>query len=170
MSVVRSAILGALCLTVVACNPATTDTDALTNGAGAASAILSEADVAVEAVDWGDFYAYFTDDTHALSPVLVGVAKINAGDQIHHPHRHADEEYLMVTKGRGIWSLNGVLSPATEGDILFARAWDYHGIRAADDSPLEFVVFKYSGRDSEAPIDPDPALPEERPDLEERAD
>lgn len=133
------------------------------NAAGA-STILSESDIAVEAADWGDFYAYFTEETHALSPVLVGIAKINAGEQIHPPHRHADEEYLMVTKGRGTWSLNGVQTPATEGDILFARAWDYHGIRAADDSPLEFVVFKYSGRNHVAPTDPDPSLPEERAD------
>lgn len=70
----------------------------------------------------------------------------------------------MVTKGRGIWSLNGVTSQAEEGDILFARAWDYHGITAAEDSPLEFVVFKYGAKDAPAPTDPDPSLPEERAD------
>ena len=127
------------------------------------SMILSESDVPIDAADWGDFLPYFTDDTHVLSPVLVGVAKIKAGQQIHPPHRHADEEYLMVTKGEGIWSLNGEERRAKEGDILFARAWDYHGIRAANDSPLEFVVFKYSGKAIEAPTDPDPALPEEQP-------
>jgi len=52
-------------------------------------------------------------------------------------------------------------SPAKEGDILFARAWDYHGVKAADDSPLEFVVFKYSSKNERAPTDPNPELPEE---------
>lgn len=129
-----------------------------------ASAIIAQSDIVGDTADWGTFLPYFTDDTHVLSPVLVGVAKIKAGDEVHPPHRHADEEYLMVTKGRGFWSLNGVESPATEGDILFARAWDYHGIRAADDSPLEFVVFKYSSRTMAAPPDPDPSLPEESHD------
>lgn len=131
-----------------------------TNGAGE-SAIISEVHVKEDVADWGTFYPYFTEDTHVLSPVLVGVAKIKQGQEIHPPHRHGDEEYLMVTKGKGIWHLNGVDSPAKEGDILFARAWDYHGITAANDSPLEFVVFKYSGRHIQAPTDPDPNLPEE---------
>ncbi len=126
------------------------------------SVILKQSATAADKADWGTFHPYFTDDTHYLKPVLVGVAKIDAGQQIHPPHRHADEEYLMVTKGRGVWSLNGVESEAKEGDILFARAWDYHGVKAAPDSPLEFVVFKYSGRTGGAPVDPDPSLPEEQ--------
>lgn len=125
------------------------------------SQIKSESDVTVDAASWGNFYAYFTEDTHALKPVLVGVAKIDAGQQIHPPHRHSDEEYLMVTKGEGTWYLNGVESPAKAGDILYARAWDYHGVKASDDSPLEFVVFKYSARQGEMPADPNPELPEE---------
>lgn len=131
------------------------------NNISGPSELKSESDVAVDAAGWGDFYAYFTEDTHALKPVLVGVAKIDAGQQIHPPHRHADEEYLMVTKGAGTWYLNGVESPAKVGDILYARAWDYHGVKAADDSPLEFVVFKYSSRQGEMPTDPNPELPEE---------
>jgi len=153
---------GALALTLAGCNAAIPEIMTGANEAGP-SAIVSETAVAADTADWGTFYPYFTEDTHVLSPVLVGVAKIDAGQQIHPSHRHADEEYLMVTKGRGTWSLNGEERPAVEGDILFARAWDYHGIRAADDSALEFVVFKYSGRHIEAPNDPDPSLPEERP-------
>jgi quercetin dioxygenase-like cupin family protein len=147
--------LGALGL--AACSNATQTT---ANTAGE-SMILSEAAVATDAADWGSFLPYFTEDTHVLKPVLVGVAKIDAGQQIHPPHRHADEEYLMVTKGRGEWYLNGKTMPAKEGDILFARAWDYHGVKAADDSPLEFVVFKYSGKTGSSPTDPEPELPEE---------
>ena len=141
----------------------TTQNDLVANEAPA-SAIVSEADAMGEPEAWGTFAGYFTEDTHALSPVLVGTAKIKAGQQIHPPHRHADEEYLMVTRGRGYWSLNGVETPAAEGDILFARAWDYHGVRAAEDSPLEFVVFKYSGRGVSVPTDPDPTLPNEQTD------
>ncbi len=153
-------LTGALALT--ACAPAAHDHDHdnIENMAGE-SAILSQSDVSEDIASWGSFFPYFTEETHVLKPVLVGVAKIDAGQEIHPPHRHADEEYLMVTKGRGTWYLNGEESPANEGDILFARAWDYHGVKAAPDSPLEFVVFKYSGQDGYAPKDPNPELPEE---------
>lgn len=126
------------------------------------SAIIRQSDAESDVADWGTFYSYFSNDTHGLSPVLVGVAKIDAGQQIHHPHRHADEEYLMVTRGQGVWTLNNVDSPANVGDILFARAWDYHGIRASEDGPMEFVVFKYSARAMEAPVNPHPDWPEEK--------
>lgn len=156
---IQTTLMVALLLT--ACSAAS-DTSSNVSNDAPASEIKSEAGVTVDNADWGSFLPYFTEDTHVLSPVLVGVAKIDAGQQIHPPHRHADEEYLMVTKGRGFWSLNGVETEANEGDILFARAWDYHGVRAAEDSPLEFVVFKYSGKDKAAPTDPNPELPEEQ--------
>lgn len=159
----RNALSLLFVLGATACGPTSTSDNA---NIAEPSAIISEADVTADVANWGSFLPYFTDDSHGLSPVLVGVAKIDAGQEIHPPHRHADEEYLMVTKGRGTWSLNGVQSPANAGDILFARAWDYHGIRAADDSPLEFVVFKYSATGN-TPADPDPSLPPERADSEE---
>jgi quercetin dioxygenase-like cupin family protein len=149
-------------LALAACATVPSEMTEATNLAPA-SEVISEAQASADQADWGTFYSYFTDDTHALSPVLVGVAKIDAGQQIHPPHRHADEEYLMVTQGRGIWTLNGVSTPANQGDILFARAWDYHGIRAADEGPMEFVVFKYSGRASNTPENPHPEWAEERP-------
>lgn len=148
-----------LLLSAIGLTACTADTDV--PNTSDASQIMSQADVIAEEADWGTFFPYFTENTHALSPVLVGVAEIEAGEQIHPPHRHADEEYMMITRGQGIWTLNGQDSPAQQGDILFARSWDYHGIRAANSSPLEFVVFKYSARDRAMPTDPDPSLPEE---------
>jgi quercetin dioxygenase-like cupin family protein len=153
-------IIPILAMALTACSGAKTESQNKANEAGA-SAILSQSDVAESKAPWGSFFPYYTQDTHVLKPVLVGVAKIEAGKEIHPPHRHADEEYLMITKGRGTWYLNGKESPAKEGDILFSRAWDYHGVRAAEDSPLEFVVFKYSGRKIVPPTDPQPELPEE---------
>lgn len=138
-----------------------TTSDGDTSNMAGESAILSQNEIVSDTAPWGAFFPYFTEDTHVLKPVLVGVAKIDAGREIHPPHRHADEEYLMVTKGRGTWYLNGKETPAKEGDILFARAWDYHGVKAAADSPLEFVVFKYSGKSINPLLDPDPTLPEE---------
>ncbi len=157
--ITRATVLGLSALLLAACADNGADS---TNNLSGPSAIKAEDDIKAENAPWGDFYAYFTDDTHALKPVLVGVAKIKAGEQIHPPHRHADEEYLMVLEGRGTWSLNGVESPAKKGDILYARAWDYHGVKAADDSPLEFVVFKYSARDGDLPHNPAPDLAEEQ--------
>ena len=124
------------------------------------SQIIRKSDAAKDPQDWGTFHAYFTENSLSTSANLVGVADIKAGQQIHPPHRHSDEEYLMVTKGRGTWHLNGETMPAQKGDILYAKPWDYHGIKAAPGSDLQFVVFKWSGKGVNIP-DPDPSLAEE---------
>ncbi|RKQ71037.1 mannose-6-phosphate isomerase-like protein (cupin superfamily) [Litorimonas taeanensis] len=126
----------------------------------AVTEVKSESDVHTDRENWGDFHLYFNEDTHATNSVIVGVAKIKPGEQVHPAHRHKDEEYLLITKGEGIWLIHGEERPAKAGDMLYAAPWDYHGITAAADSPLEFVVFKYSAKDTPPPVDPDPSLPE----------
>ena len=125
------------------------------------SSVKPISDVKADIADWGEFIPHFMHDTHGLKNSLVGVAKIKAGQEIHPPHRHADEEYLMVTEGRGEWYVDGKRFEAGKGDILYAKPWVYHGIKAAKDSPLEFVVFKFSARGVEVPANTDPELPEE---------
>lgn len=157
MKIITPLLLGSAGILCLGCSaPQQTSAE---NSAGQ-SEIISQSDIKGDSANWGTFLPYFTEDTHVLKPVLVGVAKIDAGQEIHPPHRHADEEYLMITSGSGEWYLNGITSPAKTGDILFARAWDYHGVKAGPNGPLEFVVFKYSGKSGPAPADPNPELPE----------
>ena len=129
-----------------------------------ASEVRLEADVETSAGDWGTFYQYFNEATPIVDDVNVGVAKIKAGRNAPHPpHKHAEEEYIMVTRGSGTWYLNGESFPANEGDILYARSWDYHGIQSDPDTPLDFVIFKYTGTEHAMPEDPDPSSPLEIP-------
>ena len=124
------------------------------------SRILSRNDVAPDAADWGTFRAYFTDDTPATTSHLTGVAVIKPGMEIHPPHRHAEEEVLMVIRGEGTWSLLGEDRPARAGDILYTKPWDIHGIRNTGTTDLEFVVVKYNPAGIPSPLDPNPALGE----------
>ena len=124
------------------------------------SAVVSASDAALDEEAWGNFRAYFTGQTYGTEEALSGLANIRAGEQIHAPHRHADEEYLLITQGEGTWHLNGKDFPAKAGDMLYAAPWDYHGVKAAAHSDLQFVVFKWSNKAIAWPVDPDPSLPE----------
>lgn len=124
------------------------------------SAVVSASDAALDEQDWGNFRAYFTGQTYGTEGALSGLANIRAGEQIHAPHRHADEEYLLITQGEGTWHLNGKDFPAKAGDMLYAAPWDYHGVKAAPNSDLQFVVVKWGNKAMAAPVDPDPSLPE----------
>jgi len=95
---------------------------------------------------WGVFYPYFTGSTYGTKDMLAGVADINPGEEIHPPHRHAEEEFLIVTKGEGTWHLNGKDFPAKKGDMLYAAPWDIHGISNTGRENLEFVVWKWNAK------------------------
>lgn len=110
------------------------------------SAILAERDAKREDFDWGTLYTYYTTETHGTRDVLAAVAVIEPGREIHPPHRHAEEEYLMVVEGRGTWHLNGRERPAQAGDMQYAAPWDVHGISNTGTAPLRFVVWKWNGR------------------------
>lgn len=132
-----------------------------TNETIMASGVKTMAQTEPDTQEWGDFRAFFTGDTHGLKGALAGTADIKAGSQIHPPHRHADEEFLIVTAGSGTWHLNGKDYPAKAGDVLYSAPWDYHGVKAAPDSPLQFFVVKFSAKGVKPAVDPDPSLPEE---------
>jgi len=93
---------------------------------------------------WGTFLSYYEGQSDHVTNILTGVAIINPGEEIHPPHKHPEEEFLMVIEGEGTWSVKGEESPARAGDILFSVPGEYHGIKNTGNKPLKFVVFKYN--------------------------
>jgi mannose-6-phosphate isomerase-like protein (cupin superfamily) len=108
------------------------------------TAVVSATAATVERFDWGELITYFAGDSYAATESLSAVAVIKPGREIHPPHVHSEEEYLLVLEGEGTWTLQGRGFPATAGDMLYAAPWDEHGIRNTGDVPLKFVVFKWN--------------------------
>lgn len=135
-------------------------TAALAFGAGVAlpdsdpapSAIVADAEARHEAFDWGELITYFEGETYGTVDGLAAVAVIEPGQEIHPPHEHAEEEYLMVLEGSGTWHLLGEERPAEAGDMLYAAPWDVHGLTNTGDVPLRFVVWKWANKGVEAPV------------------
>jgi mannose-6-phosphate isomerase-like protein (cupin superfamily) len=119
-----------------------------------ASAIISQAHTKQEQFGWGKFYTYFEGESFSAKNDLAAVAVIKPGEQIHPPHQHADEEYLMVISGEGTWTLKDQTKPAHAGDVLYAAPWDLHGIANTGKTPLTFVVWKWTSKGMEAPAAP----------------
>lgn len=98
----------------------------------------------VEIFPWGRLMTYYAGESYAATDSLTAVAIINPGMEIHPPHIHSEEEYLMVLEGEGTWYVEGKDFPAQAGDVLYAAPWDEHGIRNTGSTPLSFVVFKWN--------------------------
>jgi mannose-6-phosphate isomerase-like protein (cupin superfamily) len=102
--------------------------------------------VVAEQGKFGEFKTMLCGETRSVSDLLTGVARIEPGQQIHPPHRHVEEEFLLLAKGSGTWHLDGHDSPAREGDLLYVAPWVEHGLTNTSDQPLTFVVVKWNGK------------------------
>jgi mannose-6-phosphate isomerase-like protein (cupin superfamily) len=110
------------------------------------SAIRSQQEAKREDFAWGSLYTYYEGESYGTRDGLAAVAVIKPGMEIHPPHQHAEEEYLMVVEGSGTWHLNGRETPARTGDMQYAAPWDVHGIKNTGRTPLRFVVWKWNGK------------------------
>jgi quercetin dioxygenase-like cupin family protein len=86
-----------------------------------ASAIRSIQEAQRQDFDWGTLYTYFQNESYGTRDGLAAVAVIKPGREIHPPHQHPEEEYLMVVEGEGTWHLNGSEKPAKPGDMQLYR-------------------------------------------------
>ena len=123
------------------------------DGKTLATAVVPGTEAKTENFEWGSLITYYAGDSYAATDSLTAIAVINPGMEIHPPHVHSEEEYLMVLEGEGTWSVKGREFPATSGDMLYAAPWDEHGIRNTGETPLRFVVFKWNPK----PVSPMPA-------------
>jgi mannose-6-phosphate isomerase-like protein (cupin superfamily) len=105
--------------------------------------------------DWGQMRFYYTGETHATKNVLTAVAVVEPGKAVHKSHRHAEEEYLALIEGEGVWDLDGKEIPAQRGDVLYAEPWVYHGLKNTGDKRLIFLVVRYNGKGAAPPPRPD---------------
>ena len=100
------------------------------------------------------FHTYFYGETIGTKDTIVGLAVIEANNEIHPPHQHAEEEYLYIVEGSGEWTLNGVKTPAKKGDVLYVAPWDVHGIFNTGKVPMKFFITRASSKGVEvkAPV------------------
>ncbi len=115
-------------------------------GAFQASAIVSQQEAQRQDFEWGTLFTYFNKETYGTRDGLTAAAVIKPGWEIHPPHQHAEEEYLMVVEGSGTWHLNGRERDAKPGDMQYAAPWDVHGIKNTGTTPLRFVVWKWNSK------------------------
>jgi mannose-6-phosphate isomerase-like protein (cupin superfamily) len=82
---------------------------------GLATGVVDTATARSETFAWGELITYFAGESYAATDSLTAVAIIKPGMEIHPPHVHSEEEYLMVLAGEGTWSIQGREFPATAG-------------------------------------------------------
>ena len=65
----------------------------------------------------------------------------------HPPHHHRHEEMVLVREGTLEFTVNGKVTRAGKGSVLFAGSNDLHGIRNPEATPAKYFVFALGPED-----------------------
>jgi mannose-6-phosphate isomerase-like protein (cupin superfamily) len=92
---------------------------------------------------FGSVRVYFDGPTDQLKAMTAGSVKLNAGMEPHPPHQHPEEEIMVVSEGTGDIVVDGKVTPAVPGTMMYCAANKLHGIKNTGKSPLLFYYFKW---------------------------
>ena len=86
---------------------------------------------------------FFDAPTATLDRFECHVTTINPGEAPHDPHRHPEEELIIVKEGTIEAMQNGVIKRAGPGSMIFEASNDFHGLRNVGQTPATYHVIKW---------------------------
>jgi quercetin dioxygenase-like cupin family protein len=81
--------------------------------------------------------------TSTLRVFEAHVTTLNPGLRSHAPHRHGQEEFILIKEGTLEASINGRTQRAGPGSLFFFAAHDAHNSTNVGDTPATYLVFNF---------------------------
>jgi quercetin dioxygenase-like cupin family protein len=81
--------------------------------------------------------------TATLDQLDVHVTTVNPGQRAHDPHRHPEEELIVVKEGTIESMQEGVTTKVGPGSVIFEASNQLHGVSNCGDSPATYFVIKW---------------------------
>jgi XRE family transcriptional regulator, regulator of sulfur utilization len=101
-------------------------------------------DFKVEATETGSTRKVIQQPTATLDELEIHITTLNPGETPHAPHRHPDEELLIVKEGTVESLVNGELKRVGPGSVIFQAANQLHSIRNVGSTPATYHVIKWN--------------------------
>jgi quercetin dioxygenase-like cupin family protein len=79
--------------------------------------------------------------TATLAKFECHISTLNAGLVSHPPHRHPQEEFIIIKEGTLDVTINGKSQRVGPGSLFFFAANDYHNVQNVGDQPATYFVF-----------------------------
>jgi len=89
-------------------------------------------------------FVHYNGPTDQLSGMCTGMAVLDPGASPHPPHRHPEEELLIIAAGTGEIECDGRVSAVGPGAIMYCAGDVLHGIVNTGPVPLTFYWSKWS--------------------------
>jgi quercetin dioxygenase-like cupin family protein len=105
------------------------------------------------AIDWDSIQAkptqtgftrkFFEQPTATLELLECHVTTLNPGENSHPPHKHPEEELVVVKEGTVEVLVNGQWKRVGPGSVIFNACNVEHALRNAGDQPATYHVFMW---------------------------
>ena len=105
------------------------------------------------AIDWNSIEAkptqtgftrkFFEQPTATLEFLECHVTTLNPGDTSHPPHKHPEEELIVVKEGTVETLVNGEWKRVGVGSVIFNASNVEHALRNVGDKPATYHVFMW---------------------------
>ncbi|MEO8593456.1 MAG: cupin domain-containing protein [Candidatus Solibacter sp.] len=92
---------------------------------------------------FGDINLYLDGSTDQLSSLVFGSLQLKPGMEPHPPHQHPEEEIMVVTEGTGEISVDGKITKAASGSMMYCKGGKLHGIKNTGKTPMLFYYMKW---------------------------
>jgi quercetin dioxygenase-like cupin family protein len=91
-------------------------------------------------------FVHYNGPTDQLHGMCTGIAVLDPGASPHPPHRHPEEEFLIVADGTGEIECDGQITQVGPGAIMYCAGNTLHGVTNTGKVPLTFYWSKWMAR------------------------
>ena len=91
----------------------------------------------------GERRQVFNGPTATLDNFSGHITTLRPGEIAHAPHRHPDEEMVIVKEGTIEVTINGEVRLAGTGSIFFYAPHDLHGMKNIGETNASYFVFRF---------------------------
>jgi len=112
--------------------------------------VIDLASTTPEVQDGCRVFVHYNGPTDQLSGMCTGMAVLEPGASPHPPHRHPEEEFLIVASGTGEVEVDGKVTHVGPGAIMYCAGDVLHGIVNTGPVPMTFYWSKWLGRGARA--------------------
>jgi mannose-6-phosphate isomerase-like protein (cupin superfamily) len=96
---------------------------------------------------FGDHRIFMQGPTEMMETFESGNVSLKPGATPHEPHRHIDEEIMLVTEGTGEIVVEGDVTKVAPGSMMYTGSNKEHGITNTGDTEMVFYYFKWVKKD-----------------------
>jgi quercetin dioxygenase-like cupin family protein len=107
-------------------------------------AIFDWNSIAVKQTPVGEVRSFFKAPTSTLDELEVHVTTLNPGMASHPPHKHPNEELVIVKEGTVEALVNGEWKRVGPGSVIFNASNQLHGLRNVGTGPATYHVINWS--------------------------